>query len=770
MIKKIVSALLIVVLSLTFLGCNNTTEKQLATPSGITVSQEGVITWQAVENATGYIVNINGTDYAVTTNSYTVSSVVNDFTYTVTATAEGYKNSPASSVQTFKGTGTKPQPPVYNITVGIVGADQVKSGQTIKLTANVTGTVDVSVTWTVTQGSEYATIDKKGNLTASEVSGDKIIKVEARSKVDTTAFGEKVITIVAKPDLNQAMLDAMNNEYIAFDGYINIDLYDDSSLTSSKEPESSHTSIIKTAMNGVNWYAEYQNATTTFMTPVYYKNYNGLACQVGVNYMNEEEYFPMVDDFGEEVSWQNAGLYNSFVGLTVNDFTFDEETWRYVYTGSDSTLTAKVIASANPYDFQTQTFALIIEEGEVVGIYAKSEPDYTIAVGYKAIQHLYATFICGEEFVEVPTIEKYSHEDIHDGLNQAIQNMQSLQSYTLDFTDLNVSLTGSGFTESGFTETITPNVIHFKPFTARTNTAGESVREYQKNGEYGYKVMREGLYNAYYNNGEGKYGASRAYEASINNAKPTFAFAGEIFREYYDDGEGSVTYYVDEPMCSVASTFFYGVGNDINLYGIFAARGYTSETASFTPFVTVKDGYITDACFYYNIGSLIYGVVEIKYSDFNTATIPAEEMPEFEVREVPTSWAQLEIMVSQEDSTNTDDDVAVNALEYFKEFFGNENIEQDLPFFGIPLGDAFGFGLTTYYRPAGATIAKKAVVLYYDVPLDTDYTIESSLKAVDEYLKSIGFTQTGTDEFRKGDIVVCPIDENLDFMIYVYKA
>ena len=212
MIKKIISALLIVVLSLTFLGCNNTTEKQLATPSGITVSQEGVITWQAVENATGYIVNINGTDYAVTTNSYTVSSVVNDFTYTVTATAEGYKNSPASSVQTFKGTGTKPQPPVYNITVGIVGADQVKSGQTIKLTANVTGTVDVSVTWTITQGSEYATIDKKGNLTASEVSGDKIIKVEARSKVDTTAVGEKVITIVAKPDLNQAMLDALNNK------------------------------------------------------------------------------------------------------------------------------------------------------------------------------------------------------------------------------------------------------------------------------------------------------------------------------------------------------------------------------------------------------------------------------------------------------------------------------------------------------------------------------------------------------------------------------
>ncbi len=767
--KKIVSLLLILTLTVTAFGCvGGNKDKTLATPTGVQITKQGLITWQTVENATGYVVTVNGSDHAVNTTSYQVSSVESDFTYYIVATAEGYINSAPTQVYTFTAEEIKPEPPVSNITVGISGADQIKSGNSLKLTAKVTGSVDVSVTWSVIEGSEYVTVDKKGNVTAVEVDGDKRVVIEARSKVDTTAYATKVLTVVAKPVLVQSMLDAITDNYIAFSGYLNIDLYDDSSLGASSTPESSYTSVINTAMNGTYWFAEYENGTTGLMTPIYYKKHENKACQVGVSYLNEEEYFPMTDDFGEEVSWEDAGLYNGFKGLTVNDFTFDEESWRYVYSGGNQKLIERVIASANPYDFETNNFALIIEGREIIGIYSKSEPDYTIAVGYKAIQHLYASLICGEEMVEVPMIEKYSHEDIHDSLNEAIANMQALESYTLDFKDLNVTLSGIGYSESGFTETITEDLIHFKPFTSRTDTAGKEIRTYTPNGEYGYKAISENLYNAYYNDGNGSYYASRAYQSDIVNAKPTFAFAGEIFRSYAQNEDGSMTYYVDDPMSSVASTFFYGVGNDINLYGIFATRGYTSETTSFTPFVTVKDGYIVEACFYYNIGSLIYGVVEIKYSDFNSASLPENEIPEFESREVPTSWSQLEVILSEEGGT-TEEDVYVNALDYFKSVFG-EDAEQKVPFFGNAIGDSYGFGLTTYYRPQGSSIAKQAVVLYYDVPLDTDYTITTSLEAVKDYLRELGFTQTGSSEFVKGDVVVVPVDENLDFMIYVYKA
>ncbi len=772
--KKIISLLLVIALTLASLVCYSAcAPKQLETPTNVTVSETGLITWKAVENATGYKVTINGQEYTATAPSYQVSSVENDFTYSIKATAEKYEDSLPTETYTFKGKGKPdpdPEPPTEEITVAINAPDEIKSGETIKLTANVQGTVDVSVTWTVIEGSDYATIDNKGNLTASTVSGDKVITVEARSKVDTTAYATKILTIVSKPALTQDMLDALNSDYVLFSGYINIELYDDSSIVSSKEPESTYTSVIKTSMDGTNWYAEYENGTTGYMTPIYYKNVDNKPCQVGVNFMNEEEYFPMQDDYGNDISWENAGLYNALQNLSVSDFVFDTETWRWVYNNSDPTLVSRVIASANPYDFSANNFALIIDDGEIMGIYSKSNPDYTISVGYKAIQHLYASIICGEDFVTVPTIQKYTSEAIHEPLNAAIENMRALESYSLELLDLNVDFTGVGYSESGFSQVITKDLIHFRPYTMRTTTSG-TEKVYTKNADYGYKQMRGDLYNTYHNDGTGKYYASRAYAGDLSSATPTFAFAGEIFRQYYENEDGSITYYVDDAMSSVASTFYFGVGNDINLYGIFATRGYTSETESFTPFVTIKDGYIINSGFYYNLGGLMYGVIEIVYSDFNDASIDSVYDISFDTREIPTSWAELEIIETVGTDTSIDDDLPVNALDYFKKAFGNENIADSMPFFGNVIGDSYGFGMTTYYKPAGSSIMKEAVVLYYDVPLDVDYTITTSLKAVKDYLLELGFEQSKTDSstFTKDNIAVVPVDNNLDFMIYVYK-
>ena len=772
--KKIISLLLVVALTLTALVCYSACgPKQLETPTNVTVSETGLITWKAVENATGYKVTINGQEYTATAPSYQVSSVENDFTYSIKATADKYEDSLPTQTYTFKGKGKpdpEPEPPVEEITVAISAPDEIKSGETIKLTAKVQGTVDVSVSWTVVEGSDYATIDNKGNLTALTVSGDKVIKVEARSKVDTTAFATKILTIVSKPELTQDMLDALNSDYVLFSGYINIELYDDSSIVSSKEPESTYTSVIKTSMDGTNWYAEYENGTTGYMTPIYYKKVDNKPCQVGVNFMNEEEYFPMQDDYGNDISWENAGLYNALQNLSVSDFVFDTETWRWVYNNSDPTLVSKVIASANPYDFSADNFALIIDDGEIMGVYSKSKPDYTISVGYKAIQHLYASIICGEDFVTVPTIQKYTSEAIHEPLNAAIENMRALESYSLELLDLNVDFTGVGYSESGFSQVITKDLIHFRPYTMKTTTSGTD-KVYTENGDYGYKQMRGDLYNTYHNDGSGKYYASRAYAGDLSSAKPTFAFAGEIFRQYYENEDGSTTYYVDDAMSSVASTFYFGVGNDINLYGIFATRGYTSETESFTPFVTIKDGYIINSGFYYNLGGLMYGVIEIVYSDFNNASIDSVYDISFDTREIPTSWAELEIIETVGTDSSLDDDLPVNALDYFKKAFGDENIADSMPFFGKVIGDSYGFGMTTYYKPAGSSIMKEAVVLYYDVPLDVDYTITTSLKAVKDYLLELGFEQSKTDSstFTKGNIAVVPVDNNLDFMIYVYK-
>ena len=214
-------------------------------------------------------------------------------------------------------------------------------------------------------------------------------------------------------------------------------------------------------------------------------------------------------------------------------------------------------------------------------------------------------------------------------------------------------------------------------------------------------------------------------------------------------------------MSKVATTFYYGVGNDINIYGIYATEGYTSTTTSFTPYVVVKDGYIVEACFYYYMGSM-YGVVELEYSDFNQTSLPENVEVNFTTRNVPTSWEEHVIEIG--------DDQQTNALEFLKTFFQDENIGEKMPYFGIPLGDTYGFGCESTHLMGGTTIAKESILFYYDVPLDLDYTLNSSLEKIEEYLISIGFTKNAYGEFSKGEIYVAPMDVQLDLQIFVWKA
>ncbi len=741
----------------------------LATPQNLAISATGLITWDAVEHATSYIVTVGDKTYTAGTNAYQVTTSLEvDFNYSVLAKADGYADSASSETKTYQ---APRKPPVVKptVAVAVLGGSEVRPGHSITLTAKVTGTDDQTVIWEIVRGEAFASIDPiSGRLTAVDaVEGDGIVEVRAISLADERCFGSKIITVVPRPTLTQDMLDQLAEQgKLGFEGFINISLYkiginDDLYMTTS--------TTVKTALDGANWYAEYTNGDLGIMSALYFKNHGGIASQVGVSFMNEEEYAPMLDDDGTPVTWEASGLYNCFVGLRTEDFRFDDELWRYVYVGADDTLPRRMVASANPYDFVPTNLALIIEEGEIMGIYSQSEDDYGIVAGYRAVQEMTVAVNFGET-VDVPTITRYQTVEKHAILSEAIQNMQALDSYTLDFRENTASYLTSGYNTSGFEETVLPGDCYFVPYTVRYNTQGEETRTYGEFSAYGYHKISDTLYNTYHQTGEGTYEAARAYAADFAAARPTFAFAAEIFTAYYEDEEdGSITFYVDKPMSGVASTFYYGVGNDIALYGIFATEGYIStggSVTSFTPYVTVKDGYITEAGFYFYLGS-IYGIVSIEYGHFNQAALPEGVDISFTPRQVPTSWKELSVIVTGVGS-NTDDDVEKPADQVLVDFFGDSDICKKIPFFGQVLGDTYGFGMTTVYTGANGK-AKQAIVFYYDVPLDIDYTIDSSMSAVKDYLTSLGFERNRYDEYKKDGIVVAPVDSSLDFTIYVWR-
>ena len=779
--KKQIGIILICVLLLICLSACDNEEQTLSVPENVVLSDTGLLTWDAVENAESYTVTIGEKTYSTETNSYQVTSLDVDFNYSVVANAQGYISSPPSKQGTYRVPYTPPVNTTPKIAVAISGKSEIRYGAPITLSATVTGTEDQTVMWTVVEGSDLVEIDAiSGKITAKSLEQGGIVEVRAISLADESCYGSKVITVLTPPELTQEMIDLLANQTkLGFEGFVNISLY---TIGVMEKFYMSSSTTVKTSLDGEHWYAEYDNLDLGIVSRLYFKNDGGIASQVGVSFENEEEYAPMLDENGSKVSWVDSGLYNNFKGLTVADFEFNEEKWCYEYVGADKDLPQRMVSAANPYDFEAVGLSLIIEEGEIMGIRALSASDYGIASGYRAVQELTVAVNFGET-VDVPTISKYptDPDGNHDPLKEAIVNMQNQTNYTLDFVETTASYLTNGYVVSGFTETITEDVCYFDPFNVKYSSDGQEIRTYT-NVPYGYLKVSDTLYNAFYSNGEGSFAATRAWSGDFDTTKPTFQFAAEIFTSYYEEKDEdteevkSITYYVDEPMSSVASTFYYGVGNDIQLYGIFATTGYLSANETFTPFVVVEKvdgiGYIiTEACFYFYIGS-IYGVVELKYSDFGTAEVKEEEAakleaPLYEVREIPTSWNELTIVMSNDESS-IEEDEEMRADLALNEFFDDPEMAEKLPFFGKVLGDTYGFGLTTFHLPSGSDSAKPAIVFYYDVPLDMDYTIDDSLALVYEFLVEEGFTRNARGEFVKDNLHISPLDVSLDFTIYVW--
>ncbi len=792
-LRKIISVLLVAILTLSLaVSCGD--EKQLATPENLAVTAEGLVTWNAVENATGYVVKVNDGEYNVTETQYQLTDTNANAAISVYATAKGYKNSAAAE--------TTYNAPASEHTVAIKAPDNVKGyeGNVVMLKAFVDGEATDKVVWKVTAGSEYVSVDGDGKLTVlNDVTGDKIVKILATAKIDARAFAETELIVAAKPTLTQSMLDAVAKQTVAFEGFVRLDVYENR-LGMKGKFNSTHMSQVRTAMDGNNWFSEYMNSSAGVNQRIFCRNVNGTATQVGVNLMNEEQNYTMKDDNDNALSWTDSGFYNSFVGLTVGDFRFNETNWRYEYIpkGNDDRTVQRMCSAANPYDIVAKTLELIIDDGEIMGIYSLAEDDLNMAQGYITEPRLYAV-IDASDTVTVPTITKYKNYDeyavdsdeykVLKKLHEAVAEARDAERYNLRITHVQQStLTSSMNITEGYEETVTPDKCYFREYNIlRQGTATEE--HVYRDDKYGYRKINDNLYNAYYvatnsaEDGEAtgstevSFNATRAFAADFKEAKPSFAFSEAIFTGYaIDETDGSTTYYVNENMYSVATTFYKGLGNDIALYGIFATAGYVNNV-EFKPFVTVdKDGHLTSAGFFYNL-SYMYGVMLIEYTDRNDAEKavidPAIEaaIDAIAVRELPSSWDQLTI-VETVDNVEKTYKASEYAPAYFEKMGTPMSAGAEIPFFGSVdcIGDTYGFGMPSLYRSNVDQSVKRAILFYYDVPLDIDYTIQSSLDKIDAFLTGLGYTRNTQGEYRcaANNLVVVPVDSSLDLNIYVF--
>ena len=126
--KRIINLTVIcLILLIAFSGCGKK-EKILNTPNNVVLSDSGLLSWDAVENAESYTVTINDKTFTTKTTSYQVQSLSTDFTYSVTANAEGYTSSIPSAKGTYQVPYTPPVDTTPEIAVAISGKSEVRYG------------------------------------------------------------------------------------------------------------------------------------------------------------------------------------------------------------------------------------------------------------------------------------------------------------------------------------------------------------------------------------------------------------------------------------------------------------------------------------------------------------------------------------------------------------------------------------------------------------------------------------------------------------------
>ena len=744
------------------------TREQLATPTNLDISASGLITWNKVENAESYLVTVGTNERSTSQRMYQVedsNALLEDFTYSVVAQADGYRDSePATRTYTA---------PEVTVSVSIDG--NLRSGGTAKATATVTGATNKAVTWSVVSGSEYVSISADGTLTAQTVTENQTAVIRATSVAKPTKYGERTVTVLTKTNLTQGMIDAIAEEKaIEFFSTLNIDLY---TIGSRETYAGTQTAAALTAMDGEYWYTSYLDPNTNSQREMYYKKgENGIANQVTIGFNNDEIFYPVTDDLGDEITWEVAGFYNSFDGLSADNFTFDEDAWLWKYTGSDKTISERLVAAANPFKFTVKDVYLLINGNEIMGIQATSEDDYSLSAGYVARMTLQSTVNTNE--VSVPKPEKFESDgEFHPRLAEAIENMQALENYTVEFCVDTVNvLIGNLETLTGFDMYITENVRYYKDFNFEYVSNTEIKKEYT-GAEYGYKKISDNLYNTFELHSEytdeshtdhtSEFVARHAYPGDFAETKPSFAFAAEIFDYPIPELYGSaVTYYATySAMWPVATTFYKGYDHNDEMYGIFSTA-LRINNSYFVPYVTVEniDGeeYITEAAFAYNMGDYMYGVIYITYSDFGKTELPEPPIDlTFTTRQIPTSWTDG-FLAYNEDGDDCD------FIECAEDFFW-EGVE--IPFFNEVLGDNFGFAAKMVWEAsAGSDKTRFVFSMYYDVPLDMNYSIESSMRAASKFLIKQGYTRTSAYRFTNGELNIAIVDNDLDLFIYIWET
>ena len=590
--------------------------------------------------------------------------------------------------------------------------DTISEGETVMVSALVTGLKDVNYTWKVSH--EDLVKIENGQLTLiGSVKIDTNVTITATATADESVFKSKTILVKAPiiqgqvGELTTDVLNEIANQSITFGGVLT-DYYTD--FNNSFNNSTNQYDMLVMMADG-RWYGSWnvKGNTSNIVSDNYRRgSVDGLQDQYGnvghalerlyINKNNEVSASVVKDYLSIPAIWEAQHLWNHLGNLKVTDFVYNADDEIYTYTVNPNDVDGLYLMTYLSYcltPLLEDTLASVsfkIENGHITKVILRTELLYygsdtqeeADAMSYTEVELVPSNI--GTTVVPEPV--KYETPENAAILSQALQNMQQLDNYKYKAKDT-TTYAPSG--DSGDYEISTASksdvvkaaVHNYQSSVGEVGEVGyitkdailiENTGKYSYSLDdklyhteyYGYKQNNDGTYDEFeYQSSVGALVGTRKVKGSLSDILPNFDFSADIFEFVGTKGTGDSLVYQFK-LKAVDVTRDLALAVSMHSYAEDAEK---SSSKTFSIDVN-KDGYIVSTSYAYNLSDVYYGNITTTYSDFNSVELAADTFNSYVPRAWRTSWDQYVCKYFQ--PTHTGNSYEENALTAFTHVFGEE--------------------------------------------------------------------------------------------------
>ena len=597
------------------------------------------------------------------------------------------KNNPTTTTTTTTGTPTTPPPSdIVKIEMS-ASASQIQKGDSVQVTARVTGAKNTQVTWSSSHPDVVA-VDENGLATmVGDISIDTIITITATSVENPTVKSTK--TLIAKApvvdgrvgELTSDMLTAVGNASITVTGTVT-DVYSDINNPANSSNEVYEFTI---QMADGAWCGSWNHQGSKNVIVSNYrrgekdgvKDQNGNAghemLEMIIDKNNTVYAKPIKDYMSYPAVWESQHLWNHLGNLNVNKFTYDVENNVYKYSidpenVEDMYLMTYFAFSLTPILGNEDTFMelyLYVENGAITKLVAQTavvmlgdDPENPDATEYTTISVSFSNV--GTTVVSDPV--PYEPAQYADKLQAALDSMKNATNYTFRVLDNMSEMPDTGdydiyamsmptnaaeaaAIKNAYQNTIssvgtvgsvgfvTPEAI----VIATTGKYSYSLDGKNYHTEYsGYKQNADGTYDEFECDANGFYGTKKVV-GNIFDIMPDFDVSANIFRltsmmTNVDTDKFEYTFTLRES----------AITRDVAMQ--LCAYSYADDAAATSAMLlSIKvdeDGNLISVQFPYDLGGVYSGTCNVLFSNVGTTTIEEDAFDTYRPRVPETAWSQ----------------------------------------------------------------------------------------------------------------------------------